>query len=97
METDKGSFGELGGDSLRVIRKECLGEIVGKYFEGFSTAIVDFPFNLGSMEEEGLAAEGLVCLCLGFLLDNHFLGSATSVVFKESRFFLMFFFPDANI
>jgi hypothetical protein len=53
------------------------------------------------MEEEGFAAEGIVegviGLCLGFLLDNSFSGSATGVVFFGSGLALVFFFPDAGL
>jgi hypothetical protein len=70
---------------------------VGKYLEEYSKVIEDFPFDLGSKEEEGLVVEGLIGLCLGFLLENIFYGSATGVVFFGSRLSLLFFLPDARM
>jgi hypothetical protein len=81
--------------------EEEFRELVGKSFEEYSKVIEYFPFDLGSMEEEGLAAEGIVegvvGLFLGFLLDNNFSGSSTGVVFFGSRLSLVFFLPDARI
>jgi hypothetical protein len=78
-----------------------LGEVGRKYFEEPFEIIGDFLCSLGSVEEDGLAAEGIVegviGIFLGFLLDNIFSGSATGVVFFGSGLALVFFFPDARI
>jgi hypothetical protein len=101
MVTGKGGFGEFGRDSLGDDGRGILRELAEKYFEGYFITVEDFPFDLGSVEEEGLATEGIVegviGLCLGFLLDKSFSGSATGVVFFGSGLALVFFFPDARI
>jgi hypothetical protein len=78
-----------------------MGEVVRTYFEDSFEIIGDFIFSLGFVEEDGLAAkgivEGVICIFLGFLLENIFFGSAIGVIFFGSRLALVFFFPDAKI
>jgi len=101
VETVKGFSGELGGYSFRDDERDNLGEVVRKYFEESFETIGDFVFVFGFVEEDGLATEGIVegviGLCLGFLLDKSFSGFATCVVFFGSGLALAFFFPNAEI
>jgi len=94
--TGKGSFGEFERDSLGDNERGIIRELEEKHFEVFFITIEDFPFNLGSIEEEGLTTKGLVegviGLCLGFFFEKCFSRSATGVVFFGFGLSLAFFF-----
>jgi hypothetical protein len=90
--SDNGSFKDLGRDSLGDDGRGSLRELAGKYFEGYFIIVEDFPFDFGYVEEYFLAKEGVIGLCLGFLLDNSVSGSATRVVFFGSGLALVVFF-----